>query len=145
MTKGKKGIGCSDAVRVRYSRGIFKTNTRAARLQSSKKRPVNKTDEDAARTWSQMARQNAGIRISLSCEISIIDYINLAMSVDTRLFHQSEPITPGEDAGNNSDEGDDFGALYGVGDEGEFHSHSGNELIVEDDGDLNWEDILLHR
>jgi hypothetical protein len=63
------------------------------------------------------------------------------MSVDTRLFHQGEPIMPGED----SDEGNDFGALYGVGDEGEFHSHSGNEPIVEDDGDVNWEDILPHR
>jgi hypothetical protein len=67
------------------------------------------------------------------------------MSVDTRLFHQSELIPPDEDAENNGDDDDGFGAVYGVGDEGEFHSHSGNELIVEDDGDMNWEDVLPHR
>ena len=47
----------------------------------------------------------------------------------------------------DSDKADshNFGASYRVGDEGEFHSHSGNGTVVEDDGDLNWEDVLPHR
>jgi hypothetical protein len=67
------------------------------------------------------------------------------MSLDTRLSYQTVPMQVDNDSDNGDGSGYDYGDTLGVGDEGEFHSHSGNEPIVEDDGDLNWEDILPYR
>jgi hypothetical protein len=64
------------------------------------------------------------------------------MSLDTRLSYQNVLMQVDDDSDNG---GYDYGDILGVGDEGEFHSHSGNESIVEDDGDMNWEDILPYR
>jgi hypothetical protein len=73
----------------------------------------------------------------------VANVTKIDMSLDTRLSYQSVPMEVDDDDDNGG--GYDYNDTLGVGDEGEFHSHSGNGIIAEDDGDLDWEDILPHR
>jgi hypothetical protein len=78
--------------------------------------------------------------------VMMANMTKIDMSLDTRLSYQRSQMQIDDESDTDGNGGGhDYNDTLGVGDEGEFHSHSGNEIVIEDDGDMDWEDILPHR